>query len=84
MMSSANVNRFRTEVIHVVQQIVQLADHRDSLFEANSIAALDMALEGLEHSIQILRGCVDGLKYRVALQVRRTQDCGKNANGKLP
>jgi len=84
MMSSANVNRFRTEVIHVAQQIVQLADHRDSLFEANSIAALDMALEGLEHSIQILRGCVDGLKYRVDLQVRRTQDCGKNADGKLP
>ena len=65
--------RFRTEVIDIAHQIVQLADHRDGLLQADTMSALDLALEALERSTDVLTVCVSGLKYRVGLELHQVK-----------
>jgi hypothetical protein len=49
---------------------------RFSRVEADSIRVLDSALEAMEHSVDILKACVSGLKYRVGLQVSAPENLG--------
>jgi hypothetical protein len=67
-MSSLNKPRFRNEVHDIANQLMHLMEHRERLLEAETIWALDSALEAMEHGVDILKACVSGLKYRVGLQ----------------
>jgi hypothetical protein len=55
--------------VDIADQLTQLGGHREGLLEADNMRALDRALERVEHSMDILKGCVSGLRYRVGLQL---------------
>jgi hypothetical protein len=71
-----NKPRFRNEVTDIADQLAHLGEHRQRLLEADSIRVLDSALEAMEHSVDILKACVSGLKYRVGLQVSAPENLG--------
>jgi hypothetical protein len=65
--------RFRDDVMDIVDQLTQFAEQRELLLEADTMRALQRALERVEQSVDILKACVSLLKYRVGLQVHRSE-----------
>ena len=61
--------RFRREVVDITNQITRLGVHQQRLLEADTMAALGMALQGLDDSMNVLKGSVAVLKYNVGLQL---------------
>ena len=55
---------FRNELIDIANQLTQLATYREELLAANTMTALDSALDYLEQSSDTLKACVASLKYR--------------------
>jgi hypothetical protein len=69
--------RFRREVVDIADQLTQLGVHREGLLGADTIRALDTALEGVQHSVDVLKVCVAVLKYNVGLQVYGSEHPGQ-------
>ena len=62
---------FRTEVTDIAHQITQLAEGRDDLLRADTMRALDLALEDLEHGVEVLMTSVTTLRYKMGLEMSR-------------
>jgi hypothetical protein len=69
--------RFRREVIDIADQLRELGMHREGLLGADTMRALDSALEGVEGSVDMLKSCVSGLRYRVGLKLSAPQNGGQ-------
>jgi hypothetical protein len=67
------VTRFRDDVMDIVDQLTQFTEQRELLLEADTMSALQRTLERVEQSVDILKACVSLLKYRVGLQVHRSE-----------
>jgi hypothetical protein len=68
MPSNQPTNRIRNEVADIADQLAQLYEHRERLLQADSMGAVDQALEDIEHSMDVLEVCVAALKSRIGLQ----------------
>src|SRR5438477_932221 len=80
MPSNQPTNRIRSEVADIADQLAQLYEHRERLLQADSMAALDQALEDIEHSMDVLEVCVAALKSRIGLQ-REPPEGGSDQRG---
>jgi len=69
MMPLSTFTGFRNELVDITEQITRLTEHRVPILEANTMYDLGIALERLEHSMDVLRACVTGLHHRLKLKV---------------
>ena len=59
---------FPNELVDITEQITRLGEHRAPILEASTMHDLNVALERLIHSIDVLRACVTGLNHRLTLK----------------